>query len=48
MGKEYYCPYGYCLDIHKSLIPEIRNSFQFHLKMIYIHLMITFRKLSLN
>lgn len=27
MGKEYYSPYGYCLDIHKSLIPEIRECF---------------------
>lgn len=27
MGKEYYIPYGYCLDIHKSLIPEIRECF---------------------
>lgn len=26
-GKEYYDPYGYCLDIHKSLIPEIRECF---------------------
>ena len=27
MGKEYYSPYGYCLDIHKSLIPEIKKCF---------------------
>lgn len=27
MEKEYYSPYGYCLDIHKSLIPEIRKCF---------------------
>lgn len=27
MGKEYYVPYGYCLDIHKSLIPKIRQCF---------------------
>lgn len=27
MGKEYYIPYGYCLDIHKSLIHEIRECF---------------------
>ncbi|MCS2544223.1 FRG domain-containing protein [Bacteroides fragilis] len=32
MGKEYYCPYGYCLDIHKSLIPEIRNNFSIPLE----------------
>lgn len=27
-GETYYAPYGYCLDIHKSLIPDINSAFQ--------------------
>lgn len=27
MGEKHLCPYGFCLDIHKSLIPKIKQSF---------------------